>query len=41
MGPAWGAEAAVHAVVLAQLGAMGVGAGVSAGRAALLVLHAG
>lgn len=35
--PAWGAEAAVHAVVLAQLGALGVGAGVHAGRATLLV----
>lgn len=36
--PAWGAEAAVHTVVLAQLGALGVGAGVHTGRAALLVL---
>uniref|UniRef100_M3Y5R1 Uncharacterized protein n=1 Tax=Mustela putorius furo TaxID=9669 RepID=M3Y5R1_MUSPF len=39
--PAWGAEAAVHTVVLAELGALGVRAGVGAGRAALLVPHAG
>lgn len=38
-GPAWGTEAAIHAVVLAELRALGVGAGVHTGRAALVVLH--
>lgn len=30
-GPAWGTEAAIHAVVLAQLRALGVGAGIHTG----------
>lgn len=38
-GPTWGTEAAINAMVLAELGALGVGAGVGAGRATLLVLH--
>lgn len=30
-GPAWGTEAAIHAVVLAELRALGVGAGIHTG----------
>ena len=38
-GPAWGTEAAIHAVVLAELRALGVRAGIHTGTTALSVFH--